>query len=210
MIEITDGSGGIASSSPTIVRAGSQVIYVGDSSATSFVMNRNGMKCKLEYTASNRWNMTVMTNEGIWGTYTIVVAGGTAAFSGSALKNVSTYTVIGKTLYVRFDYYHSSSSVGTSGTGTYTFTLPSGYSIASAITAMNTLTDTKNNFSVGSGFIQVGTATAGLQVIVYDSTHLSLISTTDATANYVGGSYKPLGSAGVAYSLSFNAVIPLD
>jgi len=210
LIEITDGSGGIATSSPTIQRAGSQVIYTGDSSANSFVMNRNGMKCKLEYTASNRWNMTVATNEGIWGTYTIAVAGGTAAFSGSALKNVSTYTVIGKTLYVRFDYYHDSTHVGTSGTGTYTFTLPSGYSIASAITAMNTLTDTKNNFSVGSGFIQVGTATAGLQVIVYDSTHLSLISTTDATANYVGGSYKPLGSAGVAYSLSFNAVIPLD
>ncbi len=212
MIEITDGTGALASNVATVTRAGSQNILIGDVSVTSFAMNRNGMKCKLEYINTNRWAMTTTTNEGIWQTYTLTWGAVTTppTMPTTVLKNVASYTVVGKMLYIHYDYYHSSAAGAAAGSGSYLFPLPPGYTMAASITASDTLTSSLNRFALGSGYV-LSTNTSSttiLQCIAYNSTKIILLWTSGTSSSYIGSSSVPMTAS--PYSLSFNACIPLD
>jgi hypothetical protein len=167
LIEITDGTGALTSNVATITRAGSQNILIGDISVTSFDMNRNGMKCKLEYVNTNRWSMTTSTNEGIWQTYTLNIgAVTTAPTKANVVKDVAQYSVVGKTLNVRYDYRQS--AAGTAGNGRYLFPLPTGY------TTNLTSGTHSESYIVGYGVVIRTGARSSVSVEVYDGTNLSL------------------------------------
>lgn len=197
IIEIIDGSGGIASSSPSIVRSGSQVIYTGDGSQTSFTMSINGMRCILEYTGSNRWNMSVSTNDGVWNSgYTMSITGSTTnPAKGTVSIDNCKYTVIGKTMYIRYDFY--TTGAGSNGSGTYLFNLPSGF------TANYISSSAKINI-VGTGFVNdYAVSGESVYAVLYSATQIALRLSSN-TSNYVGSSNYSLSTTSVSYSFTCN------
>jgi hypothetical protein len=107
----------------------------------------------------------------------------------------------GDSLLVRYEY--NQTVAGASGTGTYTFNLPAGYTID--LTKVTGGSSVAYASDVGSGSGYDGTTTYGLAVGIYSSTQLTLINNN--TASNVGSTLIPFGNA--AARIGFYAKIPI-
>lgn len=110
-----------------------------------------------------------MTN---WASYSLTIGASTTAPTKPTTRTESAYwRRVGDTMEINYLIRYSSTSGGADGSGTYLFSLPSGYSIDTSKNQVNS--DYFLASTVGVGAL-VGTEGALCSVWPYDSTHLAL------------------------------------
>jgi hypothetical protein len=150
--------------------------------------------------------MATMNAIGKTTVYDLVIGATTTAptIGSSPAINLATWKRVGDCMEIQYTLVNT--NAGTSGTGTYLFPIPTGYTIDSAKIGFDTSLATGN---VGSAsFTNAGNVGYAGWVKVYDSTNLAIVGTNDATAaEFLGSTLSGVNSAGVKYS--FKATVPI-
>jgi hypothetical protein len=198
IIDIMDGSGVLTTNNLTINRTGSDTFSIGDISVTSFIMNRNYMRIRLEKVNSTVWSINVFTQSGVWKDYTMTIGSTTTPpTKQNVITDRAQYCVIGKTLCIRYDYRQNAASL-ILGSGTYLFPLPSGYST-------NLTSGTSDDFFVvGNGYVQRTLSSTAVQVEMYNGTNMRLRTASGSLVTAL------LFSLGSDQSYTFTATIPIN
>jgi len=143
-----------------------------------------------------------------WQEYTLEIGAVTSApTKGTIVRDKAVWRQVGGNMEILWTYEQSAS--GSGGTGEYTFSIPSGYTIDTTITPAISPA-TVNEGSVGSGW--AGNSANGLSaaravnVIVHDSTNLGLTDVAQTTGTRVSSSFFQTVNV-VQYS--FRATIPI-
>lgn len=122
---------------------------------------------------------------------TTITATTTAPTPGTIATNVSYYLQMGKTLFVTFNY--STTTGGNAGSGTYLFSIPTGFTINTSIVPINA---SGIDAALGSGTALQSPYQSTLVPYVYDSTHYAILAYTSVTLNF-----NPISNG--VYALSF-------
>lgn len=134
-------------------------------------------------------------------TYTLnVTATTTAPTFGTVVYNNARWWRDGEIMFIEYDW--SQSSAGTSGTGIYLYSLPSGYSIDSAKQPMSTTTAAYMVGSMNLAFPSWTNANGG--TFAYSATELAI---GNQGALYTNG-YNNYAATGTS-TLNFNAHVPI-
>lgn len=113
---------------------------------------------------------------------------------------------VGDTMFIHYDYEHTSSSGAAAGTGTYLFGLPTGYTIDT--TKQNAGTALGGE-TVGNAFFDDGTTRFEGHAKVYDSTHIALGVGNDTSAlSFISSTFGQLGGA-ATQRYSFDVRVPI-
>jgi hypothetical protein len=212
IVKVVDSTGNASSGVSTIDCANtSNIIYFGDSPAyaNSVSLNRSGMSITFEYVSLNRWQANIHTNDGVWAEYNVIVSadGTNPTFPSNVQINVGMYTIIGKTLHLKYDLYFTDSTGGTTGSGTYAFSLPPGCTIKNTVPNHDFVIN--NRTLLGNGIVYDSSDDFTAQVLRYDSTKVSInYQNTGVTSNLGGSSGVNFTTPG--FGISFTATIPLD
>lgn len=141
----------------------------------------------------------------VWTAYTCNITGSTTnpTQGTGAVKNAY-YLQVGKILFLAF-WYTQGASPGTAGSGTYLFSLPTGYSIDSTI-----ITSGSYLFQLGASACYLSSDNGGGNTFPVSSTTISLniSSSAGGAANFVVGS-SFFGLNNTNLYITFNAAIPI-
>jgi hypothetical protein len=154
----------------------------------------------------------------LFDTATTIASSGTAnakAAGGSITNDRIILWRVGREIHGRVEYKQTAG--GTTGTGVYKWTMPSGITFDTGNVTAYTGTDAADTRSeVGHGSIGIpGTASGHVNVYVYDSTNLSIKAGSTATAGIymvggttgpAGGTWYPFGGA-VVYNFKFSVQV---
>ncbi len=143
------------------------------------------------------------TNSMGWTSFTTsITATTTTPTLGTIVVNNSYYLQMGKTLYIKYNFYQT--VPGTAGSGTYLFNIPAGFSI-------NTVIESPTGIypSIGSGTIAIQNFTGILVPYVYDVTHYALLAYASTTTNVspVGSTFFSLASNNASISVGLQILI---
>ncbi len=146
-----------------------------------------------------------------WTNYSPTFGGSTTAPTKATTHQEGyMYKVVGKTLYLKGYYYHSSATGALNGIGDYLIPLPSGYTINTSVCPVIGTADE----GITLGYCHVehnGSVGAGGAVKVYDSTKIKFVSAygtgTGALKNSVGSGWFDLTATD--YDLTFSCEIPI-
>lgn len=146
------------------------------------------------------WQSSTPTGVGtLTSTTSTITAVTTNPTKGTVAQDLVSYMTIGKLLYIHFDY--AQTGAGSSGSGTYKFLVPGGFTIDSTYIRISTSENETGN--VGH-FVHYLNTTG--YVKAYDTTHLAFWSS--AVGGLIGGTTQgDLSSATMRYS--FTAVVPI-
>lgn len=153
---------------------------------------------------------------GTWKSYTPTIGATTTAPTVATTKTLKgLYKVIGKTLFLNFTYYAASNTGAVIGSGVYTFSLPTGYTINTSLASLPSTIGTASYAGADGSTLGFGTAGAtsyGQCVVVpLSTTTVGLyltISSDSATSNVLIGS-TALAITTANRSYKFTAEIPI-
>lgn len=142
-----------------------------------------------------------------WQSYSLTITGATSDPTlGTVTTNQAFWRRVGDSMEIEYTLVQT--TAGTSGSGAYLFSLPTGYTID---TAKITTSTTNINGAVGSAqAINPGVSLGNGQVKAYNSTKLAmyvLAAGASDSGNNVGSAYYALGNATISYS--FKATVPI-
>lgn len=157
----------------------------------------------------------VTLNDCAWQSYTPTLGSysGTAPTMGSGGTVSALYRVVGKTLQIK--YTSNQTNAGTAGTGHYTVSIPSGFSInTTLVTIPADLATTQGSNTrvasppLGSGMAYVNSTAVGI-VLAYptSSTTLAFTATSGNSQQWIGSSFYALSNGNRQFS--FMAEIPI-
>jgi hypothetical protein len=147
-------------------------------------------------------------NPSVWTSFTTTITATTTSPTlGSGTVLTSAYLQIGKLLYIVMNL--SQTSAGVAGSGTYLFSIPSGFTINTAISGTSS-TASPYSFPVfGSCTATFGTGSfVNGGVIVRDSTHYILAASNAGASYYITDAYYSLVNSPLTYSASL--MIPIN
>lgn len=139
-----------------------------------------------------------------WVLYTLSLTGATSnPTKGTVVRDKAYWRRVGDTMEIRYEYQQS--AAGSTGSGTYKFGLPSGYTIDT-----NKVTVSTTNIGVCLGPCHIFSSASGTAVYgaveAYDTSNLMLVTGTGGTP--VSSTSFDLGAATVYYS--FEARVPIS
>lgn len=144
-----------------------------------------------------------------WASYSMTIGGSTTAPTKASSPSVDSamWRRVGDSMEITYVYRHTNNSGAAAGSGTYLFSLPSGYSIDSnkvSVTTSNSI-----NSLLGSAKGISSSEFLGY-VWAYSSTQLAICitSTSSAFGQSVGSGPSPMDGSSVAYS--FTASVPIS
>jgi len=150
------------------------IFHIQTTNASAWTLEIDNVETQVQQTvvgaAIGRWTPFTMS----------ITADTTAPTRGSSHTEYAGWRRVGSNMEMLWTY--SQSSAGVSGSGTYYFSLPSGYTIdLSKIvnTATNVITGV--GAQIGSGHLYASSSISRVGVIVYDSTHFYLSVNSSAT-----------------------------
>lgn len=144
-----------------------------------------------------------------WQSYTLTIGGGPAPSQGAGATKAAYWRRIGDSMEIRFEY--TQSAAGSSGTGTYTFPLPSGYSIDSTKvnSAPNNLAQNLGSASAYDGtYIYSGTMQYQSSTALYMYASGVGGANTTNTGGQIGSTLIALSGTNVRYG--FYAKVPIS
>lgn len=194
-----------------------RVVNVNDGTHTVSVGSYFIIK-QLGSTACTGVDMNLLTG-GEWQTYTPTIGATTTAPTLATTKTLrGRYRVVGKTLSVQFEYYASSATGATTGTGVYTFSLPSGYTINTTLAPIpSTIVSSNGNYSGADGstlgFGSAGATSFTQCAVTPLSTntvglYMFISSDVNTSATLVGSGVLPVNANNRTYR--FTAEIPIN
>jgi hypothetical protein len=148
---------------------------------------------------------------GDWVPYTLVIGATTTPPTEGAGATKSAYwRRVGDSMEIRFTY--SQTAAGTTGTGSYLFPLPTGYSIDTNKIAVSTNLSGATAHDIGSGAYQLGTGNnvsgMGARIHAYDTTRLLMNNHLNSA------SFQTMGGVSIDLSnnplyFQFSAKVPI-
>jgi len=170
----------------------------------------NGGSSYFNATYSEYGTAVISPNVNIWTLYTPVITATTTTptiGSGTTLKGY--YMQNGKILNLQM--FLSQTSSGTAGSGTYLFTIPTGFTINTAITGVYSSSAPFPLPTIGVATADIGNNVANLgtgSAIVYSTTQFFILIVSSGNPNYaVNDNYFSLANGNLAYSA--NLSIPI-
>jgi hypothetical protein len=127
---------------------------------------------------------------------------GSSPTKGTIVRDLAVYRRVGDSLEVMYDY--DQNVAGASGTGVYTYSLPSGLTIDSTKQYSLSLLAQGN---VGEGIFYDGTTARPAQVYTYSSTSVSIKTLNSGTLTDVGASNYGYGGGTLRFSFWFKVPI---
>ena len=142
-----------------------------------------------------------------WTTYSLTIgAVTTAPTKGTVTTDLAQWRRIGQQMEWAYDYVQT--ALGSAGSGTYLFPLPSGYSIDLTRFPANTIVGVANMSNAAD---EIAASSDQGSVYVYDANNLAVkyVSPTSATEvlTYVGSTLFPLSTAIIRYRFKASVLI---
>lgn len=142
-----------------------------------------------------------------WTTYSLTIgAVTTAPTKGTVTTDLAQWRRIGQQMEWAYDYVQT--ALGSAGSGTYLFPLPSGYSIDLTRFPANTIVGVANMSTAAD---EIAASSDQGSVYVYDANNLAVkyVSPTSATEvlTYVGSTLFPLSTAIIRYRFKASVLI---
>lgn len=149
-----------------------------------------------------------MTSSG-WTLFTTTITATTTSPTlGAGSTTQSYYLQVGKILYVKFIFTNVSITGATSGSGTYLFNIPSGFTINSSI-----VTFSNPDFAMGSSIFKNGSGSViGFGIVTaHNSTNYKIMMYTNGVTafNFLSSTYLAINNA-TLYSYSASVQVPIN
>lgn len=147
-----------------------------------------------------------------WTSYTPVITGASSSPTEGTNTQSAQWRRVGANMEINFNYQQS--GAGSGGSGTYLFSLPSGYSINTSLVKISTSATGNDGQAVGvasaSNTVAASTTAATIGFVVpYNSTNLSMYVTNAASELVsVGSGQYALSQTTIYYS--FHAQVPIS
>jgi hypothetical protein len=117
------------------------------------------------------------------------------------------YRVIDKTMYIHFSYVHQAPTGSNKGSGTYKFSLPSGFKVNTSLANVLDLSYSGYGLSLGTGICRQDNYISSCEVVALDSDNLALRTVLSWGLPIVNDGHYGLSMTNVLYS--FVAEIPI-
>lgn len=192
-----------------LTAAGGDIVYT-DSTKMKLLANGTSGYVLTSNGGTNAPSWQQATGGGVsapWSTYTMTVtATSSNPTKGTVLKEIAAYNIVGKMLFIKYNYRQG--GAGSAGTGTYLYSLPPGVTIDTTYIEASTGLDIAYG-GCGVALYDNGVLRTGAARL-YDSTHIALgFLDNTSTYNDFNSSVFSAYGLGTIY-LSFDCLLPIQ